>query len=45
LIWLAVAVYAGWLFVMTWALLRSISGEQAADVPVSLTQVADPSAA
>jgi hypothetical protein len=33
--WLAVAVYAGWLLVMTWALLRSIREEQAAVVPVS----------
>jgi len=32
---LAVAVYAGWLLVMTWALLRSIREEQAAGVPVS----------
>jgi len=31
--WLAVAVYAGWFLVMTWALLRSISVEQAAAVP------------
>jgi len=42
--WLAVAVYAGWLLVMTWALLQSMSEEQADGVSVSVTHEADISA-